>query len=127
MDIASIGAAIALSDPTGEGAAAAAAAANAAAGLANTAAGAANSAASTATSAASDANGAKTAANNAASAANQAASAANQAAANYSGLDKDAVIDRNAFNYAYTLLQAELRDVQKRLLAAEAKLAALTS
>ena len=106
MDIASIGAAIALSDPTGEGAAAAAAAANAAAGLANTAAG---------------------AANNAASAANQAATAANQAAANYSGLDKDAVIDRNAFNYAYTLLQAELRDVQKRLLAAEAKLAALTS
>lgn len=120
MDIASIGAAIALSDPTGEGAAAAAAAANAAAGLANTAAGAANSAASAANSAASDANGAKTAANNA-------ASAANQAAANYSGLDKGAVIDRNAFNYAYTLLQAELRDVQKRLLAAEAKLAALTS
>lgn len=106
MDIASIGAAIALSDPTGEGAAAAAAAANAAANLANTAAGAANSAASTA---------------------NQAASAANQAAANYSGLEKDAVIDRNAFNYAHTLLQAELRDVQKRLLAAEAKLAALTS
>lgn len=104
MDIASIGAAIALSDPTG--AAAAAAAANAAADLANTAAGAANSAASTA---------------------NQAASTANQAAANYSGLEKDAVIDRNAFNYAYTLLQAELRDVQKRLLAAEAKLAALTS
>lgn len=106
MDIASIGAAIALADAAGERAAAAAAAANAAAGLANTAAGAANSAAS---------------------AANSAASAANQAAANYSGLDKDAVIDRNAFNYAYTLLQAELRDVQKRLLAAEAKLTALTS
>ena len=31
-------------------------------------------------------------------------------------------VDRNAFNYAYTLLQAELRDVQERLLAAEAEM-----
>ena len=45
-------------------------------------------------------------------------------AANYDGLKKDVVIDRNAFNYAYTLLQTELRDVQKRLSAAETKLAA---
>lgn len=49
-----------------------------------------------------------------------------QQQANYDGVKKDAVIDRNAFNYAYTLLQAELRDVQKRLSAAETKLAALT-
>lgn len=46
-----------------------------------------------------------------------------QQQANYDDVKKDAVIDRNAFNYAYTLLQAELRDVQKRLSAAETKLA----
>ena len=65
--------------------------------------------------------------NSAAAAERAAQDAANSAAANYGDLKKDAVIDRNAFNYAYTLLQAELRDVQKRLLAAEAKLTALTS
>lgn len=54
------------------------------------------------------------------------ATAANTAAANYSNLDKDAVIDRTAFNYAYMLIQAELRDVQKRLATAEAQLRALT-
>ena len=62
----------------------------------------------------------------AATAANEAAEAANKAAASYSNLDNDAVIDRTAFNYAYMLMQAELRDVQKRLAAAEAKLNALT-
>lgn len=83
-------------------------------------------AASAANTAATAANNAKTAANTAATAANNAAAAANTAAGNYSNLDKDAVIDRNAFNLAYTLMQAELRDVQKRLKAAETALAAMT-
>lgn len=72
---------------------------------------------------------ANNAANNASSkanAANSAAEAANKAAASYSNLDNDAVIYRTAFNYAYMLMQAELRDVQKRLAVAEAKLNALT-
>ena len=98
MDIASIGAALAV---TGGAAAAA------------------NQAAQDASDAASNANTKATAANNA-------ATAANTAAANYSNLDKDAVIDRTAFNYAYMLIQAELRDVQKRLATAEAQLRALT-
>lgn len=105
MDIASIGAALAV---TGGAAAAA------------------NQAAQDASDAASNANTKATAANNAATAANNAATAANTAAANYSNLDKDAVIDRTAFNYAYMLIQAELRDVQKRLATAEAQLRALT-
>ncbi len=83
-------------------------------------------AATAAQQAAQAANSAASNANSKATAANQAAAAANQAAANYPNLDKDAVIDRTAFNYAYMLLQAELRDVQKRLATAEAKLAALT-
>ena len=112
MDIMSVAAARALIDGAVDGAAAAAQAANEAAGSANTAATAANTA--------------KTAANNAATAATNAAAAANAAAGNYSNLDKDAFIDRNAFNLAYTLLQAELRDVQKRLKAAETALANLT-
>ena len=43
-------------------------------------------------------------------------STAQQAA--FDGVDRDAMIDRVAFNYAYTIMQAELRDVQKRLAAA---------
>lgn len=78
----------------------------------------ANSAASAANTAAGEANTAKTAANNA-------AAAANEAAANYGNLDKDAFIDRNAFNLAWTLMQAEVRDLQKRLAAAETALAEL--
>lgn len=70
--------------------------------------------------------GAATAANEAAKVAKNAAEEANKAAESYSNLDNDAVIDRTAFNYAYTLMQAEFRDVQKRLAAAEAKLNALT-
>lgn len=105
MDIASIGAALAV---TGGAAAAA------------------NQAAQDAGDAASNANTKATAANNAATAANNAAAAANTAAANYSNLDKDAVIDRTAFNFALMTFQAELRDVQKRLATAEARLAALT-
>ena len=105
MDVTSIGAALALT--------------NGAAAAANTAAEAANTAAT-------GANNAKTAANNAATSANNAATAANTAAANYSNLDNDAKIDRNAFNYEYTLMQAELRDVQKRLAIAEAQLNAIT-
>lgn len=105
MDIASIGAAVLLSEGAAASATAAAAQAREAAGLANQA---------------------KRDADEAATSATNAAAAANQAAANYGNLDKDAVIDRNAFNYAYTLLQAELRDVQKRLAAAETKLKALT-
>lgn len=112
MDVLSVGAALALTNE-------AAAAATSAAGEATTAAGAANTAAT-------GANNAKNAANSAAQSATDAAAAANQAAANYGNLDKDAVIDRNAFNYAYTLLQAELRDVQKRLTTAETQLKALT-
>ena len=134
MDITSIGAALSVVEGAEESAYAAAAAANEAAGLANQAkkdaddaASAANTAAGEASTAATNANNAKTAANNAATSATNAAAAANQAAANYSNLDKDAVIDRNAFNYAYTLLQAELRDVQKRLAAAEAALAVMLS
>lgn len=111
MDLVSIGAALSLVGDAAESAYAAAAAANEAAGLANGAAG--------------DANTAKTAANNAATSANSAAAAANAAAANYSNLDKDAFIDRNAFNLAYTLMQAEIRDLQKRLTAAEAALSAM--
>ena len=42
---------------------------------------------------------------------------------NFDFLSQSNNIDRNAFNYAYTLLQAELRDVQKRLSAAETMLA----
>ena len=76
--------------------------------------------------AASAANQAAAGANNAAASANQAAAAANNAAARYSDLDKDAFIDRNAFNLAYTTMQAEMRDLQKRLAAAETALAALT-
>ncbi len=95
-------------------------------GAAASAAQAANTAATNATNAANAANTATTGANNAKNAANNAAAAANAAAANYSNLDKDAFVDRTAFNYAYTLLQAELRDAQKRLAAAEAALAALT-
>ena len=105
MDIASIGAALAV---TGGGGAAA------------------NQAAQDASDAASNANTKATAANNAATAANNAAAAANTAAANYSNLDKDAVIDRTAFNYALMTFQAELRDVQNRLATAEARLTALT-
>ena len=110
MDMASIGAALAL----GNGAAAAAAAE------------AANAAAKDANDAASAANGKAGAANSAAEAATNAAAAANAAAAGYPNLDKDAVIDRTAFNYAVMLFQAELRDVQKRLATAEAQLAALS-
>ena len=58
--------------------------------------------------------------------ATNAAAAANTAAAGYSNLDKDAVIDRTAFNFALMTFQAELRDVQNRLATAEAKLTALT-
>jgi len=83
-------------------------------------------AAAAANEAAANANSKATAANSAAKAANAAAEAANKAAANYPNLDKDAVIDRTAFNYAYTLIQAELRDAQKRLATAEAQLKALT-
>ena len=96
MDMFSIGAALAL----GDGGAAAAAAE------------AANKAAKDAGDAAKDAT--------------NAAAAANTAAAGYSNLDKDAVIDRTAFNYALMTFQAELRDVQNRLATAEAKLTALT-
>lgn len=71
-------------------------------------------------------NGAAAAANTAAEAANSAASAANAAAAAYPNLGKDAVIDRTAFNYAWTMMQAEMRDTRKRLTATEAQLAALT-
>lgn len=119
MDIMSVAAARALIDGAVDGAAAAAQAANEAASSANSAAESANTAATAA-------NTAKTAANNAATSATNAAAAANAAAGNYSNLDKDAFIDRNAFNLAYTLLQAELRDVQKRLKAAETALANLT-
>lgn len=105
MDALSIGAALAL---TGNAAAAA------------------QQAALNASDAATNANNKATAANNAATSANAAAAAANAAAAGYPTLDKDAVIDRTAFNYAYMLFQAELRDMQKRLAAAEAQLAALT-
>lgn len=41
------------------------------------------------------------------------------------GMNTDAMIDRTAFNYAYMLIQAELRDVQKRLATAEAQIAAM--
>lgn len=98
MDVMSIGAAMALLGNAAQAASEAAAAAAAAAEAANAA----------------------------AEAAAAAATAANTAAANYSNLDKDAVIDRTAFNYAYILIQAELRDAQKRLATAEAQLKALT-
>ena len=54
-----------------------------------------------------------------------AAAAAREAAANYSNLDVDVMIDRTAFNLAWTGMQAEIRNLQKRLTAAEAALAAL--
>ena len=111
MDIVSIGAALAVTEG--------------AAGNAGSAATAATNAASAANSAAGDANTAKKAANNAASSANSAASAANAAAANYGNLDKDAFIDRTAFNFAFTTMQAEIRNLQKRLTAAEAALSAM--
>lgn len=104
MDIVSIGAALAVTEGAAASATSAATEATNAASAANTAAG--------------DANTAKTAANNA-------AAAANAAAANYSNLDKDAFIDRNAFNFAYTTMQAEIRNLQKRLTAAEAALSAM--
>lgn len=104
MDIVSIGAALAVTKGAAASATSAATEATNAASAANTAAG--------------DANTAKTAANNA-------AAAANAAAANYSNLDKDAFIDRNAFNFAYTTMQAEIRNLQKRLTAAEAALSAM--
>ena len=103
MDMFSIGAALALGD--GGAAAAAAEAAN---------------------KAAKDAGDAAKDAGDAAKDATNAAAAANTAAAGYSNLDKDAVIDRTAFNYALMTFQAELRDVQNRLATAEAKLTALT-
>ena len=87
--------------------------------LVSGAAGEASAAAEAANKAAKDAGDAATAATNA-------AAAANTAAAGYSNLDKDAVIDRTAFNFALMTFQAELRDVQKRLATAEARLAALT-
>lgn len=111
MDIVSIGAALAVTEGAAASATSAATEATNAASAANTAAG--------------DANTAKTAANNAATSANSAAAAANAAAANYSNLDKDAFIDRNAFNLAYTTMQAEIRNLQKRLTAAEAALSAM--
>lgn len=83
-------------------------------------------AAAAANEAATNANNKATAANNAATAANNAAAAAAEAAAGYPNLDKDAMIDRTAFNYAYMLIQAELRDLQKRLATAEAQLRAMT-
>ena len=104
MDVLSIGAALSLADDAEKSAYAAAAAAREAAGLANKA---------------------KDDADDAASAANEAASAANAAAANYSNLDVDVKIDRTAFNLAWTGMQAEIRNLQKRLTAAEAALAAL--
>ena len=106
MDVTSIGAALAI---TGGAAAAAA------------------QAAQDANDAATAANNKATAANNAATAANSAAAAANAAAAGYPDLDKDAFVDRMAFNYAYMIMQAELRDVQKRLAVAEAQIAAIGS
>ena len=57
--------------------------------------------------------------------ANKPISTAEQAALD--GVDRDAFVDRTAFNYAYMLLQAELRDVQKRLAVAEAQIAAIGS
>ena len=105
MDALSIGAALALTGNAAE---------------------AAQQAAQDASDAATYANNKATAANNAATSANAAAAAANTAAAGYSNLDKDAVIDRTAFNYALMTFQAELRDVQNRLATAEAKLTALT-
>ncbi|MBR0407704.1 MAG: hypothetical protein IJI53_06680 [Clostridia bacterium] len=83
-------------------------------------------AAAAANEAATNANNKATAANNAATAANNAAAAAAEAAEGYPNLDKDAMIDRTAFNYAYMLIQAELRDLQKRLATAEAQLRAMT-
>ena len=80
----------------------------------------ANQAAAAATQAAEDANEAK-------EQAEQAAEDANQAAAGYAGLANDVEIDRIASNYAYTMAQAEFRDVQGRLATTEAQLAALTS
>ena len=111
MDVTSIGAALAI---TGGAAAAATQAASDA-----------NDAATNANNKASAANTAATAANNAATSANNAATAANTAAAGYPNLEKDDFVDRTAFNYAYMLLQAELRDVQKRLATAEAQIAAM--
>jgi len=83
-------------------------------------------AAGEASAAAEAANKAAKDADDAATAATNAAAAANTAAAGYSNLDKDAVIDRTAFNFALMTFQAELRDVQNRLATAEAKLTALT-
>lgn len=75
--------------------------------------------------AATAANQAAEAANEAAGAANEAAGEASQAAAGYPNLDKDAQVDRAAFNFAYMTMQAELRDVQKRLKLAEAQIEAM--
>lgn len=97
MDVVSVGMALAMTGGAEESAIKAAAAAREAAQAATTAAG----------------------------TANKAATDANNAAGKYSTLDSDAAIDRAAFNYAYTTMQAELRDQQKRMKAAETKLSSL--
>jgi len=79
-----------------------------------------------ATKAAKDANDAAEAANGAAQTANTAAAGANTYATQYGVIANDAVIDRTAFNFLFSAMQAEIRDLQKRLLSAEAKLNAIT-
>ena len=60
-------------------------------------------------------------ANASAKAANDAADAANAAAANYGNLETDAFSDRTAFNYAYMIIQAEMRNMQNRIEALESR------
>ncbi len=63
---------------------------------------------------------------NAAAAANAAAEAANAAAAACSAYEKEITNNRVALGLLATTTQAEMRDVQKRMVTAEAQLSALT-
>lgn len=83
-------------------------------------------AAAAANAAAEAANAAAAAANEKATAANNAASTANAAAAACSAYEKEITNNRVALGLLATTTQAEMRDVQKRMVTAEAQLSALT-
>lgn len=98
MDMTSVGAAIALTGGAATRAMAAAAAAESAAGEARTA----------------------------TQAAEEATGDAKASSSKYIEMNKDAYVDRTAFNYFITATQAEIRSLEKRVTAAESALARLT-
>lgn len=73
------------------------------------------------------ANTAATAANTAAAAANDAAKNAEEAASGYTGLSEEEMHTRIAGNFAYTILQAQMRDAQDEIATLKAQIHALSN